>query len=174
MKSFSCLAAFGFAASLACLPARAGSPGGLRLAVAVTGVAAPYAPQVRAFFTRYEAGRSLRECEDSLLNIESVTFDVEPKRLEGNAGFAGLADRSQRKRIGKFLTQYRDKTGTTGLDGLLVVDKIGDTLILHGVSAAAAYPLQAARIGVATVGQAAKLDLALCKAVVQLPVMRAP
>jgi hypothetical protein len=171
-RRFPC--AFGVAMSIACMPAQAGSPGGLRLAVAFTSAATPYAATVRDFFARYDAGKTLGECEDALLNIESATFGVESKKLGGDAAFAALADRKRRKQIGTVLARYRDKHNGDGLDGLLVVEKAGGQLILYGVSAAAEYPLQTAKTDAASVGQTAKLDLAVCKAIVRLPVMREP
>jgi hypothetical protein len=154
--------------------ANAGSPGGLIIGVIADSAAEQYVERVRAFFDRYDTPAGLHACDGAQLNIDSAIFKISPQRINPGVVRTALSGAKQRKKFEAMLANYRDKNHPSGLDGILAIEKTSDGLALKGISASWDEPVHTVKLSAGAVEQASKLDAAVCRALVELPVMRAP
>jgi hypothetical protein len=158
--------------ALAQAGAHAGSPGGLQLVVLGSDKAAAHSAQVKAFFASYRPGEIA--CLDTQLNIGSGYSEASPKGFTPALALAAVKDKNKRKELARLMSAYRDKQHKRGFDGALAYDIKDGMLELYGISAFADAAVEVARIAPADASDAGKFTMAVCRALVNLPVMEAP
>ena len=156
----------------AVLPASAGSPGGLKIVVIGAAKTAAYAEQVKTYFAMSHSDPM--SCLDSTLNLNSGYSESTPKGMTADLALGAVSDKKKRRQLGKLMSAYRDSAHPRGFDGALAYDLKDGKLALHGVSALADAEVATSWIALADVKDKSKFNLAMCKALVNLPVMEAP
>ena len=141
--------------------------------VAPTVGAAPYVAKLDSFFQRYSKGRTLQECDGAQLNIEQATFSDRKNSFTAE-GTLAVQSRKDRKQFAKRMAAYRDRDHPEGLDGVLAMDLQDSFLVLRSVAADEAEPIHTTRVRLSDLGNSAVFDLAVCKVLVPISVMRAP
>ena len=153
-------------------PAHAGSPGGLQVVVLGSAKAAPHIGQVKSFFAMPHDDPM--SCLDSQLNLNSGYRKGAPKGITADLALAAVADKRKRATLARLLSGYRDKDHKRGFDAALAYDVKGSKLTFYGISAFADADVEVSAIALADVNDKQKFNLAVCKALVNLPVMEAP
>lgn len=152
----------------------AGSPGGLQLVILPTESGMPYMPEIARFFERYNPDDGKSDCNDTQLHLGSGVTRTKTKNISSPLALAAISDQKKRKQFTRALESYRDNDHESGFDGALVVDASGNVIKFYGISALMAVKIQHASIPIAKASDPNALSLAICMAVIQLPVMEAP
>ena len=161
---------------LACAHAMAcaGSPGGLQIVIVGTAKALPHGVALDAFFARYNADNNDADCDNSQLNIDSVYRKAAQAGVTPDLALAATSDRKQRKRLGGLLGRFRDKNHPRGFDGALAYDLRDDKILLYGISAMPEIKIYASVLPMADLRDIKKINMAICHALVHLPVLEEP
>lgn len=173
MKMFSKIIAVSMLAGLSSM-AIAGSPDGLQLVMVGTAKAAAQKPALDAFFKRYNPGTTDADCEDTQLNINSVYAEPGKAGITPELAIAATTDKKQRAALGKLMSKFRDKTHDRGFDGALVYDVQNDKILLYGISAMSSIKQYVSVLPLSDLQNPKKANLAVCHALVQLPVLAEP
>lgn len=152
----------------------AGSPDGLQLVMIGTAKAAAQKPALDAFFKRYNPGTTDADCEDTQLNINSVYAEPGKAGITPELAIAATTDKKQRAALGKLMAKFRDKTHDRGFDGALVFDVQNDKILLYGISAMSSIKQYVSMLPLSDLQYPKKTNLAVCHALVQLPVLAEP
>jgi hypothetical protein len=83
-------------------------------------------------------------------------------------------DIKQRRSLGKVMARFRDKNHERGFDGALAYDVQDDKILLYGISAMPSVKLHASVLPLTDLRDAKKTGLAICHALVHLPVLAEP
>ena len=173
MKIFSKIIAFSMLAGLPSM-AIAGSPDGLQIVMIGTARAAAQKPALDAFFFRYNPGTTDADCEDTQLNINSVYAEPGKAGITPELAISATTDKKQRAALGKLMSKFRDKTHDRGFDGALVYDVQNDKILLYGISAMSSIKQFVSVLPLSELQNPKKTNLAVCHALVQLPVLAEP
>jgi hypothetical protein len=152
----------------------AGSPDGLQLVLVGTAKAAAQKPALDAFFKRYNPGSTDADCEDTQLNINSVYADPGKAGITPELAIAATTSKQQRAALGKLMSRFRDKSHDRGFDGALVYDVQNDKILLYGISAMSSIKQYVSVLPLSDLQNPKKANLAVCHALVQLPVLAEP
>lgn len=153
--------------------AHAGSPDGLQLLILGTTGADAQAEAVKQYFARYSIDKPGFNCLDSQLNI-SEAYQQPIKGVSAELALAALNDKKQRKQLSKLVKSYRDRTHDRGFDGVLLYDVSGDKLVFRGIPGDSGDAVLTSPIALTDVKNTAKFNLAICKAMVEIPVLMEP
>ncbi len=168
----SCL--FALIATAANPAAWAGTPDGLQLISLATERADPYATAINAYFDRYDHDATASHCENSRLNIGGVYVKKGKKGLNSEMALAGAVNKKKRQQLGLLMTKFRDKNHDRGFDAGLVYDVKDESLILYGVSADIDTKVVSSVLPITDLQNPAKVNAAICHALVNIPVLAEP
>lgn len=154
--------------------ASAGSPDGLQLVMIGTAKAAAQKPALDAFFKRYNPNTTDADCEDTQLNINSVYGEPGKAGITPELAIAATSDKKRRAALGQLMSKFRDKTHDRGFDGALVYDVQNDKILLYGISAMSSIKQYVSVLPLSDLQDLKKANLAICHALVQLPVLAEP
>lgn len=157
----------------AALNSHAGSPRGLRLLVIPTDAAKAHLAPIDAFFQAHGPDQG-PSCADGLMNIEAVSFAESRHKITPALAVEATTNARQRARLTKILASWRDKAHPTGFDGALVVDARGGQVELFGFSADGSAKPFKATLALSAMNARSTLEKAMCRALVELPVLEEP
>ncbi|WEF34323.1 hypothetical protein [Pseudoduganella chitinolytica] len=152
--------------------AQAGSPDGLNIAAVADETALPYVGAVKQFVADHAA--SSISCGEYALNLANVYTTDLPPQLTAGLALAAIKDKAKRKKLGKVLTGYRDKTIDRGFDGALAYEVKAGQLRFYGISGASDEKVVVSTLPVADAASQKKVNVAACKALASLPVLAEP
>lgn len=162
-------------ALLACAPCLgfAGSPDGLQLVVLGTSQAVVAQAKIAQYFAEYEKSEGNFDCDDSMLSIGSA-MQKPVSAITSEKALNSVTDKKQRLEFSKALASYRDARHGRGFDGALLYDIQDDTLKIYGISAWSKEKIHRSELKPSDWNNKTKFRLAMCRAIVGMPVLQSP
>jgi len=108
------------------------------------------------------------------MNIEDIRFADKRHNITADLAIAAITNSRQSARLAKALAAYRDKAHPTGFDSALIVDAKSGQIELFGFSADVSEKPYKATIPLSALDESSRLQRAMCRALGQLPVLKAP
>ena len=155
-------------------PAFPGTPGGLQILMLRPAVDEQrFQTAITAFFSRYSPDDGM-ECLDTLLNIDSVTTETSIKNVVAENIIKATTSKTEHKALAKKLGAYRDRAHDHGYDAALTYRNEGDQLVFYAVGSFADVPARVSKLPITALQDNARVDEAICKALVHIPVNAEP
>lgn len=159
---------------LANTAARSGSPDGLHLLIVSNDNASAYASVVQDYFNRYRPGYKGFSCEDAQLNIASVYQKSHPAGIDADQVRLAIKTVPAHKKLARLLQRYRDKQNDCGFDGVLYYEVKEQYLDIRGISAGDHSDIYLSKIPLAKTNDEKAINAAMCKAIINLPILKEP
>lgn len=126
------------------------------------------------YLKRYDAGKQNFDCLDAQLNLENVSSTTALKNVSTDSVFAAATSPSAHKALARKLERYRDEARDHGYDGALAYRQEGDQLAFYSVAAFAPEPVHIVKLPLAALKDELKVNAAICKVLVKIPVNAEP
>ena len=152
--------------------AHAGSTDGVNIAAIGDQTALSYTGSLKQFLADNAADGI--SCGEYALRLQNVYTTGLPPQLTSELAIGALKDKAKRKKLGKILTGFSDKTLPRGFDGALLYEVKGGQLRMYGISGAADEKVVVSSLPVSEAKDQKKFNVAACKALASLPVLAEP
>jgi hypothetical protein len=108
------------------------------------------------------------------LNIAGAYYKTENTGITPDIAIAALSDATKRDRLGKLMKKFRDKNHEHGFDGALAYDVKDEKIFLYGISPLRKVKIYASVLPMEDLHNTKKINLAICHALVNIPVLAEP